>query len=106
MPTDSGQVPPLACVPSAIPPEARSAHLALTERLFGSEVLEKVTIPNGYEFRFDHAAFEDVARFVALERVCCPFLDFAIELQNVDGPVRLRLTGPRGVREFLDAELA
>jgi hypothetical protein len=58
----------------------------------------------GYAFRFAPDAFADVARFVANERKCCPFLDFEIAAESA-GPVWLRLTGPAGTRAFLEAEL-
>lgn len=45
-----------------------------------------------------------VARFVANERKCCPFVSFSIEVSG-DGPVWLRMTGPAGTRECLEAEL-
>lgn len=40
-------------------------------------------------------------RFVVNERLCCPF---GIAVSPVEGPVRLRLSGPPGTRPFLDAE--
>jgi len=45
-----------------------------------------------------------VARFVANERKCCPFLHIEVELGG-GGPIWLRLTGPEGTRELIDAEL-
>jgi hypothetical protein len=58
----------------------------------------------GYAFRFSPDAFDALARFVANERKCCPFLHFEIAVESA-GPVWLRLTGPSGTRAFLDAEL-
>lgn len=96
---------PLACVPGAIPAAERSAHFALLERLFGGDARERAGVPNGYSFRFDAEAFDDVARFVANERKCCPFVAFAVELSPDGGPLWLRLQGPEGTREFFDTEL-
>ena len=96
---------PLACVADAIPAVERPAHFALLARLFGEAVRERREVPGGYAFRFDADAFGDVARFVVNERRCCPFLTFVIELSPEAGPLWLRLTGPGGTREFLDAEL-
>lgn len=96
---------PLACIPGAIPPAERPAHFALIARVFGDSALEKREIPNGYAFRFGPEAFEEVARFVANERKCCPFLDFTLEISRDAGPLWLRLFGSVGTREFLDAEL-
>jgi hypothetical protein len=95
----------LACVPGAIPLAERPAHFALLARLFGEAVRERHDLPDGYAFRFDAESFEQVARFVANERRCCPFLTFTVELAQEAGPIWLRLTGPPGTRELLDAEL-
>ena len=96
---------PLACIVGAIPPDERPAHFALLTRLFSEVARERRKVPDGYAFRFDPDAFDDVTRFVANERRCCPFLTFALELVPNAGPLWLRLTGPVGTREFLDAEL-
>ena len=102
---------PLACVPGAIAPEHRAAHFALAARLFGGATLRErrpAESGDGYAFRFDAGELEAVARFVANERRCCPFLRFTIELVPDEGEsdaLWLRLTGPAGTREFLDAEL-
>jgi hypothetical protein len=95
----------LACVPGSIPPAERAAHFALVARLFGGAVLERRELPDGYAFRFDAKSFDQVARFVANERRCCPFLTFTVEVAPAAGPLWLRLTGPTGTREFLEAEL-
>ena len=95
----------LACVPGAIPAAERPVHFALISRLFGEEAREKRDLPDGYAFRFEADAFDEVARFVANERKCCPFLTFALELSPGAGSLWLRLGGPPGTREFLDLEL-
>ena len=103
--TTTGTSTPLACVPEAIPHGERPSHFALLTRLFAEAARERREVPNGYAFRFDAEAFEDVARFVALERLCCPFLEFVIDLSPNAGPVWLSMTGPPTTREFLDLEL-
>jgi hypothetical protein len=95
----------LACVPDAIPAEKRAAHFALIAELLTREVREQREINGGYEFRFDADAFVPVTRFVATERLCCPFLEFSVEVTPGAGPLWLRLTGPAGTKEFLDEEL-
>lgn len=96
--------PPLACVPAAIPPGERAAHFEATARLFAA-ARERQSLAEGYALRFDPDRLRDVALFVELERRCCPFLDFTLELAADDGPLWLRLTGPTGTRAFLEAEL-
>jgi hypothetical protein len=96
---------PLACELAAIPAEERPDHLALMDKLFGGTVEEVQPLPDGYRFRFPPEALDSLARFVANERRCCPFLAFAIEVSPANGPVFLQLTGPEGTGEFLEAEL-
>lgn len=96
---------PLACVAGAIPASERDAHFALLTRLFTASARERVGIADGYAYRFDANTFDDLARWITNERRCCPFVRFAIELSPDAGPIWLRLTGPAGTRDFLDAEL-
>lgn len=95
---------PLACVPGAIAADERAAHFELIRRLFAQAVQERRDETNGYAFRFAGDELTSIARFVANERKCCPFLSFTVEVTG-DGPVWLRMTGPPGTREFLDVEL-
>jgi hypothetical protein len=95
----------LACVPSAIPAPERQGHFALARELFGVRAAERIALPNGYAIRFSADAFEALARFVANERKCCPFVSFEITLAHESGPLWLRMTGPEGTRDVLDAEL-
>jgi hypothetical protein len=96
----------LACVPAAIPAGERAGHFALARHLFNSAAQERRDLPDGWEVRFPADAFGQVARFVDLERRCCPFLSFTIEIEGAGRGIRLRLTGPEGTREFLQAELS
>jgi hypothetical protein len=95
----------LACILDAIAPEQRAAHAALVEQLFGQLVRESRDLPSGYEFDFDPESFEAIAAFVVNERKCCPFVSFELEAAAGGGPVTLRMTGPVGTREVLQAEL-
>lgn len=96
---------PLACDPAGIPAEARPAHFALARRLFAEDARERREWMEGYAFRFGAEALEDLGRFVANERRCCPFLDFEVAAAAGMGSVWLRITGPAGTRAFLDAEM-
>lgn len=100
------RTPPVACIPSAIAPADRAAHFALGRELLTSRARERVALEDGYAFRFEAGELERVARFVANERRCCPFLDFELRVAADDGPLWLRMTGPEGTRAVLDAELA
>jgi hypothetical protein len=96
---------PVACVPSAIPSSERGAHFALARELFINLALERRELPDGYAVRFHARELEAVGRFVANERKCCPFMTFEISVASVSGPLWLRMTGPTGTREVLQAEL-
>lgn len=96
---------PLACVPGAIPVAERATHFARIGRLFGLEVRATHDLPDGRVYTFAAAAFDEIARWITLERRCCPFLIFALELSPAEDALRLRLTGPAGTCAFLDTEL-
>lgn len=103
-PGDASGVP-LACVPGAIPAADRQAHFALLTRLFTTGVRERTLLRDGYGYRFDAEAFDDLARWITNERHCCPFLSFALEVTPDNGPIWVRITGVPGTRAFLDGEL-
>lgn len=102
---NSSDAVPLTCVPAAIPAAERSSHFALARKLFAELALERKDLPNGYAFRFDADELETIACFIANERRCCPFMTFELEISPASGPLWLRMTGPEGTRDVLDAEL-
>ena len=55
---------------------------------------------DGYEIAFPVEAAISVAEFVALERLCCPFLTFTMQLAPASS-LRLSLAGPDGAKEIL-----
>jgi len=98
---------PLACDMTAIPAEQRPVHLSASRGLF-SQIRETTDLSDGYEFRFDNDpdVIRRLAEFVALEKLCCPFLSFSIEVEAENGPLWLRLTGRDGVKEFIREEIS
>ena len=97
---------PIACDMSAIEPGQRAGHIATGGRVFGraEEVRER---PDGYAFRLPQESdtLRDAAEFISLERLCCPFLGFAVEVAPEGGPVWLRLNGREGVKPFIREEV-
>lgn len=94
---------PIACDMTAIAPEQRAQHMATIKKLFG--LVEKVQeLPDGYSFKLpnDSEVVLMAAEFIALERLCCPFLDFAIDIERKGGPFWLSLIG---VKPFIMAEV-
>ena len=97
---------PFACVMDAIDPSKRESHLATARYLF-SRVDEIREMADGYAFRLsnDTDALLRLAAFIDLERLCCPFFGFNIEVEPEGGPVWLKLTGREGVKPFIRAEI-
>ena len=100
---------PIACarVEDAIAPEVKNRHReiwGIVERsALGIDELE-----TGYAIRFplEDILFLSLAELITYERLCCPFLHFALELKPDDEEVNLRFTGGVGVKEYLSMELA
>src|SRR5215208_6161119 len=67
---------------TAIAPE-RGAHLATFEKLFRS-VKAIRELPNGYVFQLadEPDVLRLAAEFITLERLCCPFCGFGIEVES------------------------
>ena len=97
---------PFACDMTAIAPEKRDAHLSTLEGLFRL-VKEVRELPNGYSFRFPNESevLLGMAEFIALERLCCPFFGFNVEVEPEGGAAWLSLTGREGVKPFIMAEI-
>ncbi len=105
MPPTAQRMDEIACVPGAIPKEERAAHFHLAKRLFSEIAEHREQLSDGYAFRFPADAIQEVARFVANERRCCPFMQFEISIAPNADSLSLRMTGPEGTRGVLDAEL-
>ena len=98
---------PLVCRLDALTAEDRERHAAL-----GAEIKSAVPgveeLADGWAFRFPPEAriLRQLAEWIAFERLCCPFLDFALTIAGGAGESRLHVTGPEGVKGFLKSELA
>jgi hypothetical protein len=53
----------------------------------------------------DEETIQMTAEWITLERRCCPFIAFGIEVGHEGGPLWLSLTGREGVKPFLKIEL-
>ena len=92
--------------PGVFDSERKQRHETLTGE-FVSQVEEMKELDDGYAFRVssESASIVKLAEWVSLERLCCAFLKFALEVEPEGGPVWLRLTGGPGVKELLRSEI-
>lgn len=100
------KVSPFACDMSAIEADKRGQHIATIDQLFRA-VADIRELPNGYAFRLPNESdvLIKAAEFITLERLCCPFFGFAIEVEAEGGTLWLSLTGRDGVKPFIVAEI-
>jgi hypothetical protein len=103
---EAEKVSPFACDMTAIEASQRGRHIATIDALF-SNAGEIRELPNGYAFRLPNESdvLLKAAEFIALERLCCPFFGFAIEVEPEGGALWLSLTGREGVKPFIVAEV-
>ena len=105
----------LVCNANALTAAQHERHQKLG-RMLRSAVAERAELENGYVFVLDFGRLPldsagapfcvvEVAEWVDLESRCCPFLSFGIEVEPKGKTVRLSLTGGKGVKAFLEAEI-
>jgi hypothetical protein len=97
---------PIACDLNALTPAERERRRALVGA-WASAIVGRAELGDGFELLLDSAKLDlpSLAEWIALERRCCPFLHFRIELAARDSGVRIALTGADGVKDFLRAEM-
>ena len=95
---------PLACNLGAFNPKQRREHTVLVHRVF--RAVEQVRdLRDGLAFRLPtkmNVALE-ATQFIMLERLCCPFFNFAFKVES-DGATWLHITGGKGVKQFIKPE--
>ncbi len=98
--------PALACNFGAMDAGQRERYRALRQ-LLGRDFREAREMEDGYAFRHSSEAevLVALAEYVSLERLCCPFFDFAIEVGRDGGEVWLRMRGPKGAKGVLEAAM-
>lgn len=97
---------PLACQMNSLTESEREARKDLLYKLVSS-LLERKKIPDGllFQLRYTDKVWFAVSEFVTLEKRCCPFLNFKLDLISDSSDFTLRIDGPTGTSEFLEAEL-
>lgn len=97
-------------IPEVFPIACRLDNAGLANRLESlradlfAGVEEHRELKDGYAFRFSGSGDwgAKIAEFVATERQCCTFFRFDLTFEPNLGPIWLKLTGPAGVKEFIE----
>ncbi|HEV2440003.1 MAG TPA: hypothetical protein VGX97_08065 [bacterium] len=104
-----------ACDLTVFAPEQRDRLRGLVRKVFDA-CREAEELPDGYRLSFAGESGEPgaaapggglaltIAAWISLERLCCPCIRFAMEFEEVRGPVAVRMTGRPGIKPFLLAE--
>jgi hypothetical protein len=96
---------PFACNLKAFTPQQREQWKKLIDQLMPA-VTSARDRNDGYSLQVDtrKMSLVEVAQWVDLERKCCPFFDFQLDLHGVDGDLWLSLTGREGVKQFIEMD--
>ena len=97
---------PFHCDLHSFTSEQRLVHADLTARLVAA-ILEKRELAEGFAFRLDaeKAPPDVIGQWIELERKCCPFFGFRLDVEPERGAIWLQLNGRVGVKDFIRAEL-
>ena len=103
---EPGSVSPFACAMEAVKAGKRPEHLANARYLF-NRVVEIRVLANGFAFQLQPGSglLTKLGEFIELERLCCPFFGFALEVEPEGAATWLKLTGREGVKPFIRAEI-
>lgn len=66
-------------------------------------LIDSAELENGFRFHFplENSILHDLAEIIDLERKCCPFLNFSLNLQAGDDFVSLELTGAEDAKDIV-----
>jgi hypothetical protein len=97
--------PVIACNIKAISAAERPRYNDLMKRL-RLAIRNRSEIRDGYTFKLNGKAISlpEVADWISMERLCCPFLRFRISASGNEANWFLKLSGPPGVKALLEAE--
>jgi hypothetical protein len=93
---------PIACDPTPITPDQRERWMVVGTQVYQA-IQEIQELPDGYAFRLpdDPEMLLLVGEDLNYERLCCPFVRYTLEIEPNRGPFWLRMTGGKGVKEFV-----
>lgn len=101
---DSTTASVFACNLKAISTTERPRYNDLMQHI-RSATRDRSELPDGYTFKLDSKAvtLPEVAEWISMERLCCPFLTLQISASGDQDDWLLKLTGPKGVKPLLQA---
>jgi hypothetical protein len=105
-PAGGADQPVLTCNTKAINAAERPRYIDLVRSLRRS-ITNSRQIPDGYVLQLDEHSIPlpDLAEWIRLERRCCPFLTFRLEIIPGSSQVQLTLRGPGQAKEIIAAEI-
>jgi hypothetical protein len=94
-----------ACNLKAISAAERPRYNELVKRV-REAMRDRTEISNGYAFKLDSKiiTLPEAAEWISMERLCCPFVTLQLSAAGNQTHWVLTLTGPEGVKPFLDVE--
>ena len=99
----SSETQVLACDLTALPPGGRERLAALSEDLFG-RAQEARSLADGFELGYQQASggtIAQLAEFIALDRLCCPFIRHGLFVEPDTGSTWLHLSGGDSVKQVI-----
>ena len=71
------------------------------------KIMERKELRNGYAFKFSGSddIIDELTAFIKTERECCDFFTFSLSVSGDKSEAWLSLTGEKGVKDFIAAEL-
>lgn len=97
----------LACNLNAISEGDLPRYTDLFTRIQAA-ITDRSELADGYVFRLNGESLSlmDVAQWVSLERLCCPFFVFQLQTTGGEPDYWLTLQGPDGAKAIIDQEFA
>jgi hypothetical protein len=97
-----------ACDLKAMTPAQRKRQSEILSPALQSARLSASELPDGYAFQFpsDANTFATMSEWIGNERLCCPFFAFDLHVGDHSAPMILRITGPEGVKRFIQSEFS
>lgn len=87
-------------------PELRERKATVIASL-KKQMLEKKELKDGFAYKFggSDTMVDELATFVKTERACCDFFIFNLSISGNKSEAWLKITGPKGAKDFIKTEL-